>query len=378
MKSRLIVHRFRPDVGGTELMTEGLAEGLVRLGHEVEVVTLRTGKAAARETVRAGPGAYTVRRLEYLGTRYRLPRRYLRTVREPADAIHVMGNRIWCTDLLLPFKRWVRSPIVLTAQNFYQLYMHPSRLNDLYFHHYFPWIAGGVAEYVVQTDQEGEQIRRFGYRGPMSKIPHAVDAGEFQREDGLAERFRSRHGLERARVVLTVGGFIPNKRVDRVVEGIARSAGGWTLVAIGRDEPGHAADLAHCRALAAHHHLPFLALGTDAPIPREEIVGAMKACDVYAQGSSYEGYGGAVQEGMAAGRPFIAYRTGAVPEFAAAGGGFCVDTPEEFGAALDRLREDTAQARRMGRAGVEEVRAHRSFEVVSQAYDRLLRGVAGQ
>jgi glycosyltransferase involved in cell wall biosynthesis len=376
VKIRIAVHRYRPEVGGTEQMAENLATAMVRKGHEVEVLTLRTADTAVEEELAvAGGGRYRVRRLEYLGGRLRLPVGYWKALAEPTDLIHVFGNRIWCSDLFLPVARRLPAKTVLTGQNFYQLYMHPSPWNEFYFRSYFPWAASHVDHYVVQTHQEEEQLRRFGYRGPISLIPHTVDVEEFDVDPAIGAEFRARHALGSEPVLLSAGGYAPNKRMDRVLEAAARSGVPWRVVITGRDWPGQPYELARCRSLARELGLPVLFLGEGRPVDRVEVLGAFFACTVYAQGSSYEGYGGAIQEAMTVRKPFVAFETGAVPEFAAAGAGFCVRTVDDFARALVRLAGDPEIRDRMGAAGREDVLRARSKTIVMTAYDRLFRAL---
>lgn len=362
-------------------MAEMMATMMVRKGHEVEVVTLRTRASPPRERLPllthepedpAGAG-YTVRRLEHLGGPVRWPVGYWRVLREPTDVLHVFGNRIWCSDFFLPVARFLRCPTVLTGQDFYQMHMHPNLVNNLYAQRYFPRAIRRVDRYVVQTDRERDQIRRFGYDGPIAKIPHTVDPREFPPDTGQGARFRADHGFEGRPILLTAGGFAPNKRMDRVLEAAARSKAPWQVVVTGADWPGHPGDLSHCRALAARLDLPVLFLGEGRSAPRDEVIRAFYACDVYGQGSSYEGYGGAVQEALLVGKPFVAFETGAMREFESAGAGYAVTDGEAFAARLDELWASDEQRRRMGAAGRSEVLEHRSVDVTMAAYDRLFR-----
>lgn len=381
MRVRICVHRFRPDVGGTELMAEAMASHLAANGDRVEVVTLRGPGVPPEEMIPAPTSAsdgtsarqYRVRRLEVVRGPVRLPVGYWRVLSEPTDVTHVFGNRIWDSDFFLPVARWVPGSTVLTGQNFYQLHMHPNAINRFYAERYFPRAAGQVDAYVVQTIEESEQFRRFGFRGRIELIPHATDPREFSGGAAAGPEFREAHGLTGERVLLSCGGFAPNKRMDRVISGVAKARSRWRLVITGADWPGHAADLESCRDLARRLGVAPIFLGDGRPVPRAEVIAAFLACDAYGQGSSYEGYGGAIQEAMVAERPFVAFSTGAVPEFVLAGAGFGVRTDTDFAAALDELAGSDGLGPRMGRAGREEVLAHRSTDVAMGRYERLFR-----
>ena len=384
MRIRLSVHRFRPEVGGTELMAEMMASAMTAKGHDVEVVTLRSRglpyeerfTVGSRPNGPSGVDSYRVRRLDFVGGPLRLPVGYWKLLREPTDLLHVFGNRIWNSDFFLPVARRLPYPKVLTGQNFYQLALHPNLINELYAQRYFPWAASAVDAYVVQTVQEREQFRRFGFRGRLELIPHTVDLNEFALDAELGTQFRADHGLDGATMLLSAGGFAPNKRMDRVIEGVARARSPWRLVVTGADWPGQPYDLTHCRTLARRLGVPVLFLGEGSAVPRSEVIRAFLACDAYGQGSSYEGYGGAVQEAMTVRKPFVAFETGAIPEFAAIGAGFAVHSVEEFAARLDELAASDGLRRAMGERGRSEVVEHRSQGVTMAAYDRLFRGLA--
>ncbi|MCI4332005.1 MAG: glycosyltransferase family 4 protein [Thermoplasmata archaeon] len=385
MRIRITVHKYRPEVGGTELMAEMMATAMATKGHDVEVVTLRTGTTeyeerflVPREPPGSGPAdAYRVRRLDYIGGPVRLPVGYWRVLDEPTDVLHVFGNRIWNSDLFLPVARRLQYPKVLTGQNFYQLHMNPNLVNRLYAQRYFPRMAKAVDAYVVQTVAEREQFRRFGFEGRIELIPHTVDVSEFSLDEELGRRFRAARGLDGESVLLTSGGYAPNKRMDRVIEAVALAKSRWHLLITGADWRGHPYDLEHCRALAARRGVRVSFLGEGSPVAREEVVRAFLACDVYAQGSSYEGYGGAVQEAMTVRKPFVAFETGAIGEFASAGAGFSVGSTQEFAQRLDELAGSENLRRSMGEAGRNDVLRHRSKVVVMDLYDRLFRELDG-
>ncbi|MCI4351710.1 MAG: glycosyltransferase family 4 protein, partial [Thermoplasmata archaeon] len=164
-------------------MAEMMATAMARRGHDVEVVTLRTGATPYDERIPLPPtpdssdalASYRVRRLDFVAGPVRIPVGYWKLLAEPTDLIHVFGNRIWNSDFFLPVAGRLPYPKVLTGQNFYQLYMHPNFGNEFYAKRYFPRAASAVDAYVVQTVQEREQFRGFGYRGRIELIPHTVD-----------------------------------------------------------------------------------------------------------------------------------------------------------------------------------------------------------
>ncbi|HEY6238033.1 MAG TPA: glycosyltransferase, partial [Thermoplasmata archaeon] len=173
------------------------------------------------------------------------------------------------------------------------------------------------------------------------------------------------------RVAVYVGGFFENKRVDRLIDAVALTGGAWALVAIGRDLPGSPYDRATCERRAAEKAVEFRATG---PLPRSEVIAALRSCDVVVSGSEYEGFGVNIAEALAAGKPFVAFPAGAAPEMAEGGAGRVVRTVEEFGRALRDLEDDgvrrtmVARARAAAPEWTEQAMVARYLSV----YDRLV------
>ena len=147
---------------------------------------------------------------------------------------------------------------------------------------------------------------------------------------------------------LYVGRLAPEKGLERLLA--------WSgnlpvdLVVAGDGDPGYAARL---KAIAA---------------PRTRFTGPVlgSALDQLYTGCRYlvflpcgEEFGLAALEAMAAGKPVVAARDGALPELVTHGEtGFLVDDAEGFRAATMRLLQDDALCRRLGSRGREVARAY--------------------
>ena len=107
--------------------------------------------------------------------------------------------------------------------------------------------------------------------------------------------------------------------------------------------------------------------------------GAFDAADVVVLSSTWEGFGLVLAEAGLHGRPVVATEVGGIPEVVKDGvNGLLVPPrdPDALAAALDRLLDDEALARRMGEAGRERARERFSVRVyvdkVEALYERLL------
>jgi glycosyltransferase involved in cell wall biosynthesis len=327
------VHRYFPATGGTERMAQALVEGLARRGHSVTVVTQLEPGSPAEETV----GGVEVRRLrttERFGIRF--PSGYHRWLRSTGiDLFHLHGNRIWCADFFLPIARLYPWPKVWTGHSFYQYAVRPTVVDKLYFERYIPWAARAFDRYAAHSRLEYDQITRWGMpKERVRIIPSGFQPNEFREAPAGVAALRASWGFSAPHVLVFAGGFFENKRVDRLIEAVARTQGHWGLLVLGRDVPGNPHDLAASLALARRREVELVHPGL---VPRRQAIDTLQAADAIGLASDYEGYGLLLLEALGAGKPFIAWRIGAGPELAeATRAGFVVDSVEEF---AQRLRE---------------------------------------
>jgi glycosyltransferase involved in cell wall biosynthesis len=360
-------HRYYPVPGGSERIAQLVAEGAVRRGDRATVITQAEPGLAADEEL----NGVTVRRLPMRRRAgIRIPRGYLRALRATrGDVFHLHGNRIWCADFYLPFAGMFGWPQLGTGHGFYQYTVDPKPWDRWYFERYFPRVLRGLDLYVCDTEFERRQLVGWGFPPErLARIPLGSAWDEFQ--TASVPSVRAGWGLTAPRVAVYVGGFFENKRVDRLIDAVAATRGGWALVAIGRDVAGSRYDRSTCERRAAERGVEFRATG---PIPRPEVIAALRSCDAVVSGSEYEGFGVTIAEALAAGKPFVAFPAGAAPEMAEGGAGRIVQTVEEFGQALVELENDELRrtmAERAKAAGPEWTEST-MVERYLAAYDRL-------
>ncbi len=352
---RLVVacHSYYPSVGGVERLVQGLAEELTRRGVDVTVVTRRDPGSSREEVLE---GVRVLRLPMWRFGPFHIPRGYLRTLRHlPADVFHLSGNRVWCADFYLPRAGSFAWPQVMTGHGFYQYEMHRRVWDRWYFERYLPRRIRELDIYTAITAHERDQLLAWGVDPTaIDLIPNGISLDEFNGPRANPLSVRARWGLKSPLVGAYIGGFYENKRVDRLVRAVASTRGRWGLVAAGRDLAGSRYDRAAIARLAQQLDADVVLRDL---LPRPEVLDDLHAADAVLLGSSYEGFGLLLLEAMAMGRPFVAFRTGAAPELAATGSGICVDSDEEFVAALHRL-EDEGVRRAMGARGREAVREY--------------------
>jgi len=190
---------------------------------------------------------------------------------------------------------------------------------------------------------------------PVRVVPLGTDPERFR--PGLdAGAVRARYGIDGGPWLLTVTRPAPFKGVDVVLRAMAllreRHPEVRYAVAGGADRGGELR--AQAAALGVAERVRFLP-----PVPESELPALYNAADIYVGatrrvGLNVEGFGIALMEASASGRPVIAGRSGGIPEAVRDGEtGLLVDAehPESVAAAITRLVEDPAAGAAMGAAG---------------------------
>ena len=330
MRIVLPVLRYLPALGGATRLVQLIAEGAAARGHAVTVVTQTEPETPTEETI----GGVRVLRLQMRRVAgFRVPRGYLRLLRSlDADLLQQNGNRIWNVDYYLPFANSFEWPQVIMPMGFYHYWMRPGPLRTVYYDWYFARRLRAFEGYFALTEGERDQVVGWGYPADQVRvIPVGIDLREFAHPPDDLTAIRKAWLLPSPRVAVYAGGFYDNKRVDRLIRAVAATQGQWGLVIAGPDIPGTPYDRAHCEALAIQLSASVRFLG---PLPRPSLLAALHAADAYVQGSAFEGFGIGLLEGMAAGKPFVAFDAGAAREFSSHGAGICVGSVEEMTRAL--------------------------------------------
>ncbi len=344
MRVLLTAHRFFPHVGGTEEVVARLASELARRGHDVTVATSDEPGAPTEER-REG---YIIRRfpLKRAGKFRFPPKAYKEFVARPGwDVVHLHGQRVWSTDYLYRHLARLPAPVVFTAHGFYQYHMERTPLvNDYYYHIVLPRALRHAGAVTALTEGERRELASWGVPFEnVTVVPNGLDLAEFA---SLPTGFRKRHRIpDDGPLVLYVGGFYPNKRVDRIVAAAAEARA--RLAVVGKDQDP-ARGLAYCERVARRTGARAHFVGV---VPREDVLAAFAESAVFAYASEFEGFGLALLEAMAAGLPFVSTPAGAAPDLAALGAGVVVDDAGALGGSIRALLDDEPRRVAMGARG---------------------------
>ena len=199
------------------------------------------------------------------------------------------------------------------------------------------------------------------------EVGAGIDAGELADGGIDGGRFRRRHGLDDARIVLFVGRKERSKRYDLAVEAVDRIADERVhLVMIGEEVDGRPI------ASARVHNLGVL--------PRADLLDAYDACEVFVLPSEHESFGIVFLEAWMRRKPVIGNaRCGPVSSLIDAGtDGLLASDAGQLADAIKSLFSDPEGARRMGETGHAKVLARYTWTHVASRVRSLYEDLAGR
>jgi 1,2-diacylglycerol 3-alpha-glucosyltransferase len=367
LKLVLCMFRYLPAAGGSVRGLQMLAEGLARKGQDVSVVTMLEPGLKERETLN---GVDVVRlRMRHIAG-FRMPVGYGKAISSlNPDIVHTNGNRIWAFDWYHPSEDNARAHVV-TLHGFYHHAMPGARFKRVYYDTYLPAKLAMFDAVVTQTQEETEFIVSRGYpRERVHLITTGVDRSEFFRNGVDREAIRRWWNLGTPRIALYAGGLYDNKRVDRLIQAVGKTKGEWGLVIAGTWEPGGKNVLNRHVIIQQYAGARCIFTGE---VDRKTVIDAFHSADAYVQGSSFEGFGLALLEAMAADLPFVAFDAGAARELAATGAGKVVSSPEEMAKVLHDV--PFWFRRGSGRHAAQRFSTERTVEEHLRLYESLLAG----
>ncbi len=226
-----------------------------------------------------------------------------------------------------------------------------------------PWLErAGLAQERCSVAPPGVDVERFSGVG-------ADEVEQLRRELGLARD---------AKIVVNVARFDPGKGQETLVRALPkllRGGGRVAMVFVG-DGPTRPAVEQLARKLGALDAVRFAGF-------REDVQRCLALADVVAFPSVREGFGLAILEAMAAGRPLVVYDLPTLGEIPGAAQAAAVAPMGDEAAFADNLRDllnDPQRCRAMGRAGrsiAAGFSTRRTAEAVAAIYERVIRGATG-
>jgi len=314
MKIAEVVSSFYPNIGGIENSVYFLSKELVKLGHEVHVITL-DGKTT-HETIN-GIHVHRLKRLIHIPL---LPQKEFDIARmcgcKNFDVIHIHSIEPICLQEFLTSKYLAGKPTVVTLFSIGGWTRHP-RLPIR--------ITAGSYERIVlkllrkadflHVKNEGDKamLIKLGFNATrILLVPDGVPIYAFDDFDRIA--FRKRYGLIDKKIVLYVGRLHHAKGIHILVKAmsnVVRRMPEAVAVLVGKDVDMRAKIVSKASSLGIQDHIIVTGY-----IPEKEKFQAYSACNVLVLPSLHdqvEAYSIVISEAWAQKKPVIASAIGAIP-----------------------------------------------------------------
>lgn len=236
--------------------------------------------------------------------------------------------------------------------------------------------TGIVRETVFQTRAgQAEALTRLPLlrSRPSRVVSNGVDVERFRPDAAAGASYRARLGLGGGPLLLTVGALSAEKRHADTLAAVAALPEPRPPLEICGEGPLEG----ELRALAARLGVVARFRGL---LPHAALCEAYNAATVYVHSGRAEGFGGAVLEAMACGRPAVAPNASAFPEVVGSGGraGVLVSPadPAATAAALAALLAAPGRQTAIGAAARARAVCDFSLAAMGDGYERLVQEVA--
>ena len=378
------VEFYHPSVGGAQEVVKRVSEALARRGHEVTVATTRLPDRTSRQINGVQIVEFDISGSAGVGIRGDL-RPYLMLLKHGSfDLMMNYAAQQWATDLAmvvlpeLPYKK------MLVPFGFSQLH------NDL-FRWYFERMPDVLRQYdhlIVHSNgyTDGEFCRQHGL-AHTTLVPNGASEEEFSRVDPT---FRRRYGIPAdVPMLLTVGSHTGLKGHAKSMRAFLESSIGRAVLVIVGNTPVAPGCLPRCRRLS--RAVRFLSLGRKRVLlldpPREDVVAAFHAADLFVFCSQVEGSPIVLFEAMASRTPFVTLDVGNAREIVEwSGGGVVVPSQHlpdgrtvapagDVARQITELMRDRDGRQRLAEAGHRAWQERFTWEKIVGMYEEVYRRV---
>ncbi|HLZ34215.1 MAG TPA: glycosyltransferase [Nitrospira sp.] len=357
-------------VGGTESHLLELASRIDRKRFEVVVVSLKPDGVLVSELQSRGV------RVISLNGKGKMDIRILFRLREvfQAERPDVVQSFLFWANLAARLARTAHRKLLVISS------YHDEVVQEGWFERFVDRLTMGWTEKIVccsQAVRRSVELRIGGAEGQFAVIPFGVEIGRYAGQTpALRDQLDLREG---APLIGTVCRLVePKKGLRVLLEAMAQLVRGGIrpscqLVIVG-EGPAEQELRSLCQSLGIVSRVVFAGVRRD--IPR-----LLPLFDVFVLPSLYEGFGIAILEAMAAGRPVVATTVGGIPEFVRQGETGILVKPGDAASlanAISSLLQHPEQAREMGLRGQKVVRDHFGIATVvrqhEQVYESCLAG----
>jgi L-malate glycosyltransferase len=380
MKILHTVEYYSPSVGGAQEVVRQISERLVEYGHQVTVATTKLKERTSKVINGVNIEEFEISGNEVNGYKGDIARYQQFLLENDFDVMMNYAAQQWATDLVFPLLDRIRYQKILAPCGFsglfnpqYKAYFQkmPEVLkyyNNLIFH---------SANY-----RDIQFAQNLGMRN-FTVIPNGASEEEFQHIDNT---FRKRYGISaNIPMILTVGSHTGLKGHHLAIESFRRARIGRSVLVIVGNPVSGGGCLADCQKQARMTSLTSLGLKKVLIIdpPRQDVVAAYHASDLFIFCSKIECSPIVLFEAMASKTPFITVAAGNAEEIISWGqGGILLPTiqlsagmvdadPKAIAHILEDLLKNPDYLNRLGEEGQKAWQKRFSWGKIAREYERL-------
>jgi len=223
----IIVHTHHtawPVLGGVERAIQKISIELVKMGHEVHIITSTYG-ARNKSSYEEINGVY-IHRVKSWTPYYpdlTIPRKIPRDILKKADIIHGWSQNSYFTYRICKEAKELDKPIIMYFLGIDYLRYHYNPLIRLFGYPYQKWITWRVVmitDLALVTNEYEKKLLKERYGIDSIVLPHGVDE-IYLKLPNMAEHFRRKYGIE-GKIIAYIGRIHPTKGLDLLIKAFAK------------------------------------------------------------------------------------------------------------------------------------------------------------
>ena len=240
MKILQVSSLFPPHVGGIEHHVEALSNKLVENGHEVAVYTSNVPKSKRHEVIN-GVEIYRFKSLFSPLNNQFIPLLFFKLIsnKNRFDIIHVHSHLHISSNITVFSKIFIKRPIVLTSHGTVNYEGWKNIINVLYNKTMAKWMLKAIDRIIALSSKQADILENLGADSSnITIIPHGIDLSQINLT-GDTEKFKNLYRLNDKNIILFVGGLIPRKGINYLIEAMKYVKFDSVLLIVGGELQGH-------------------------------------------------------------------------------------------------------------------------------------------
>lgn len=378
------VELYSPIQGGAQEVIKQISERLVDKGHKVTIATTYCKDRNFKDLHGVHIEEFDVSGNSIRGIKEGKKGevdRYIEFVKNGHfDIMMNYAAQQWTADCIMPHIEYVNFPAIFAPCGFSGLY---NRNYDDYFSQIPNYLRNYAAHILHSSVYRDAQFYRDNDI-PFHVITNAASETEFNSPAQI--NFRKKYGVaENVPLLLTVGSHTGFKGHRLVIEAFRQANIGKSVLAIIGNTVSNDNCLMDCKRRAWRSYIYSMGkkkvLVLD--IPRDEVIAAYQAADVFVFGSNIECSPLVLFEAMASATPFIASNAGnseEIAQWSEAGfivqsevneNGYVYASRKEFAQKIENVLADKSTLEKMKQKGKENWQKRFTWDFISTEYEKL-------